>query len=88
MERLLLKFFKLKQWPPLLAPCVVIIIALWSPFYYSMPLFKWLIGRWTCDLCGREYGAKDEKTIHHFAYESYRNECTACIVANKLEGSE
>lgn len=84
MDEILLKLFKLKQFPPILLPIVWILYIIVFPFYVSKPLFKWLIGKWTCYFCGREYSSKD-KRLEVWSYETRYYKCEACDTMRRLE---
>lgn len=83
MTDFLLRLFRLKQFPPILMPVVIILYVIMFPFYSSKPVIKWLIGRWSCTQCGREYGSKDERREIYF-YESVMYKCEACDTMDKL----
>lgn len=88
-DQWLLSVFKLKQWPPILIPVVIILFFVVAPIYYSIPFLKWLFGFWKCRVCSRTYGPKTERITRYSGYgEVAEYECIHCQVAQKLEESK
>lgn len=85
MGKWMLNILKFKQCPPILIPLYFILEVVSFPFKIIKPIFMWLIGRWECYKCDREYGVKDKKILTQIGYDLYGYRCEACDIAMRLE---